>query len=124
MLGLALAASPASKGSPTAFGRTAVPLAIFMPLWADATYTLVRRLLRGHNPLRPHREHLYQRLTLAGLGHRGVLFWIVGWMLLSIAVAGLVRMPCGTAGDCSRDGLRGVLCGCSPSGRYAGSPIC
>jgi len=99
VLGLALAAV-SIKGVADGVWQAAVPLAIFMPLWADATYTLVRRLLRGHNPLRPHREHLYQRLTLAGLGHRGVLFWIVGWMLLSIAVAGLVRslaVPLATA---------------------------
>ena len=90
VLGLALAAV-SLKGIADDVWQAAVPLAIFMPLWSDTTYTLLRRMLRGHSPLRPHREHLYQRLTLAGLGHRGVLMWILGWMLLSIAVGGLVR---------------------------------
>ena len=90
VLGLALAAV-SLKGIADDVWQAAVPLAIFMPLWSDTTYTLLRRMLRGHSPLRPHREHLYQRLTLAGLGHRGVLMWILGWMLLSFAVGGLVR---------------------------------
>ncbi|MEO7255681.1 MAG: nucleoside-diphosphate sugar epimerase/dehydratase, partial [Casimicrobium sp.] len=39
----------------------------------------------------PHRDHLYQRLVLAGLGHQGVLMWIVGWNLLSSALAYILR---------------------------------
>ncbi len=93
VLGLTLAAA-SIKGITEGVWTVALPLAVFMPLWADATYTLLRRLMTGHNPLRPHREHLYQRLTLAGLGHRGVLLWIIGWMLLSVAVAYFAhRMP-------------------------------
>ena len=47
-----------------------VPLLIFSPFVADATVTLVRRLLRGEKVWRAHREHYYQRLVLAGWGHR------------------------------------------------------
>ncbi len=69
----------------------AIPLAIFVPFWADATYTLLRRTLAGNNPLQPHRDHLYQRLVLAGLGHQGVLMWVFGWNLLSCALAYALR---------------------------------
>lgn len=47
-----------------------VPLLIFSPFIVDATVTLVRRLLRGENIWQAHREHYYQRLVLAGWGHR------------------------------------------------------
>jgi UDP-N-acetylmuramyl pentapeptide phosphotransferase/UDP-N-acetylglucosamine-1-phosphate transferase len=47
-----------------------VPLLIFSPFIADATVTLFRRLLKGDEVWRAHREHYYQRLVLAGWGHR------------------------------------------------------
>jgi len=47
-----------------------VPLLIFSPFIVDATVTLVRRLLRGERIWLAHREHYYQRLVLAGWGHR------------------------------------------------------
>lgn len=47
-----------------------VPLLVFSPFIMDATVTLVRRLLRGEKVWRAHREHYYQRLVLAGWGHR------------------------------------------------------
>lgn len=47
-----------------------VPVLIFSPFWVDATATLLRRLARGQRLWRPHREHYYQRLVLAGWGHR------------------------------------------------------
>jgi UDP-N-acetylmuramyl pentapeptide phosphotransferase/UDP-N-acetylglucosamine-1-phosphate transferase len=47
-----------------------VPMLIFSPFIVDATVTLFRRLLRGEKVLHAHREHYYQRLALAGWGHR------------------------------------------------------
>lgn len=47
-----------------------VPLLIFSPFIADATVTLVRRLMKGEQVWRAHRKHYYQRLVLAGWGHR------------------------------------------------------
>lgn len=47
-----------------------VPVLIFSPFIVDATATLLRRLTRAQRPWQPHREHYYQRLVLAGLGHR------------------------------------------------------
>lgn len=89
VLGLMLAAL-GLKGAIDGTWSLAIPLAVFMPFWADASYTLARRLLARHNPLTPHRDHLYQRLAMAGLGHRGVLFWVIGWNALSIVVAFLL----------------------------------
>lgn len=47
-----------------------VPVLIFSPFIVDATVTLFRRLLRGEKVWQAHREHYYQRLVLAGWGHR------------------------------------------------------
>ncbi|MCX8097779.1 MAG: polysaccharide biosynthesis protein [Casimicrobiaceae bacterium] len=69
-------------------GAALLPLTTF---WADATFTLLRRTLHGHHPARPHRDHYYQRLVLAGLGHRGLLAWIVAWNAAAGLLALLVR---------------------------------
>jgi len=52
-------------------GKSALPaLAATMPLTADAAYTIVRRLLKGENIFRAHRQHIYQRLHIsAGWTH-------------------------------------------------------
>ncbi len=97
VLGLTLAVL-GFQGVTTNLWTVAVPLALFVPFWADATYTLLRRTVAGSNPLTPHRGHLYQRLVLAGLGHRGVLMWIVGWNLLSFALAYWLRLDKGWLG--------------------------
>jgi UDP-N-acetylmuramyl pentapeptide phosphotransferase/UDP-N-acetylglucosamine-1-phosphate transferase len=47
-----------------------VPILVFSPFIADATTTLLRRLLRGEKVWRAHREHYYQRLVLSGWTHR------------------------------------------------------
>ena len=47
-----------------------VALLIFSPFIADATVTLLRRLLRGEKVWEAHRSHYYQRLVLLGWGHR------------------------------------------------------
>jgi FlaA1/EpsC-like NDP-sugar epimerase/UDP-N-acetylmuramyl pentapeptide phosphotransferase/UDP-N-acetylglucosamine-1-phosphate transferase len=90
ILGLTLAAV-CLKGSADNVWSIAAAATVFMPFWADATYTLMRRVAARHSAFSPHREHLYQRLALAGLGHRGVLFWMIGWNLLSVVVAYLLR---------------------------------
>ncbi len=90
VLGLTLAAV-CLKGATDGVWSLAAAATVFMPFWADATYTLLRRVAARHSPFSPHREHLYQQLALAGLGHRGVLLWMIGWNLLSIIVAYLLR---------------------------------
>ena len=90
VLGLTIAAV-CLKGAADDVWPVAAAATVFMPFWADATYTLIRRITARHSPFTAHREHLYQRLALAGLGHRGVLFWIIGWNVLSIIAAYLLR---------------------------------
>jgi UDP-N-acetylmuramyl pentapeptide phosphotransferase/UDP-N-acetylglucosamine-1-phosphate transferase len=51
-----------------------VPVLVFSPFGVDATATLIRRLARRQRVWRPHREHYYQRLVLAGWGHRKTVF--------------------------------------------------
>jgi UDP-N-acetylmuramyl pentapeptide phosphotransferase/UDP-N-acetylglucosamine-1-phosphate transferase len=46
---------------------------ILLPFIFDVTLTLIRRLRRGENILKAHREHLYQRLMRTGLSHAAVL---------------------------------------------------
>jgi UDP-N-acetylmuramyl pentapeptide phosphotransferase/UDP-N-acetylglucosamine-1-phosphate transferase len=61
------------------------PLLVFSPFILDATVTLLRRLLRGEKVWQAHREHYYQRLTLAGWGHRKT---VMIEYLLMVAVGG------------------------------------
>ena len=49
--------------------RAHLPL---LPLFGDATWTIVRRWRRGERVTAPHRSHLYQRLANGGLGHTRV----------------------------------------------------
>jgi len=68
----------------------------FSPFIVDATWTLVRRLARGERLWEAHRSHHYQRLVLAGWGHRKTLLWSYLLMAASAAtaVAG-ARLPAG-----------------------------
>lgn len=47
-----------------------VPLLVFSPFIVDASVTLTRRMVRGEKFWQAHRSHYYQRLALAGWGHR------------------------------------------------------
>jgi UDP-N-acetylmuramyl pentapeptide phosphotransferase/UDP-N-acetylglucosamine-1-phosphate transferase len=63
------------------------PAIVFAPFIADASVTLLRRLLRGEKFWQAHREHYYQRMVRLGLGHtRTALYWY-GVMLTGIIVA-------------------------------------
>jgi FlaA1/EpsC-like NDP-sugar epimerase/UDP-N-acetylmuramyl pentapeptide phosphotransferase/UDP-N-acetylglucosamine-1-phosphate transferase len=70
-----------------------VPALIFSPFIVDATVTLIRRALRGAKVWQAHREHFYQRVVLAGWGHRNtvraeyVLMLIMGFVALAYAQA-------------------------------------
>jgi UDP-N-acetylmuramyl pentapeptide phosphotransferase/UDP-N-acetylglucosamine-1-phosphate transferase len=59
-----------------------VPLLVFAPFVVDASVTLIRRLLRGERVWQAHRSHYYQRLVLAGWGHRKTAFVEYGLMIL------------------------------------------
>jgi len=47
-----------------------VPILVFSPFIIDATITLGRRLLNRKRVWQAHREHYYQRMVIAGWGHR------------------------------------------------------
>ena len=47
-----------------------VAILVFSPFIADASVTLVRRLLRGEKIWQAHKTHYYQKLVQAGWGHR------------------------------------------------------
>ena len=65
------------------------PVLVFSPFIADASVTLIKRLVRSELVWLPHREHYYQRLLLMGLGHRGVA--ILAYVMM-IAAAGLAML--------------------------------
>lgn len=67
------------------------PAAVFAPFIADATVTLLRRLLAGKPVWQAHREHAYQKLILMGWGHRRVSLSAYGLMLGCgvVALAGM-----------------------------------
>jgi UDP-N-acetylmuramyl pentapeptide phosphotransferase/UDP-N-acetylglucosamine-1-phosphate transferase len=67
------------------------PVLVFGPFIADATVTLLRRLVRGERVWRAHREHYYQRMVLMGFGHRGTAWAGYGLMIVCAAVALLGR---------------------------------
>jgi UDP-N-acetylmuramyl pentapeptide phosphotransferase/UDP-N-acetylglucosamine-1-phosphate transferase len=47
-----------------------IALLVFSPFIADATVTLIRRLLRREKIWQAHKSHFYQQLVQAGYGHR------------------------------------------------------
>ena len=63
--------------------------ALILPLYflADATITLLRRLLRGERVWQAHREHFYQRAMQGGLGHAAVVERVIAADLLLIGFA-------------------------------------
>jgi UDP-GlcNAc:undecaprenyl-phosphate/decaprenyl-phosphate GlcNAc-1-phosphate transferase len=67
------------------------PVLVFAPFIADATITLVRRLLRGERIWQAHRDHYYQRMVRMGLGHRRTACVAYAVMLLSASAALLGR---------------------------------
>src|SRR5688572_3695581 len=67
------------------------PVLVFAPFIADATVTLVRRLLRRQRVWQAHREHYYQRMVRMGHGHRGTAWLGYSVMLLCAGAALLGR---------------------------------
>ena len=63
------------------------PVFVFSPFIADASVTLLKRLLRGERIWQAHRQHYYQRMIgMAGAHWPVVLRWYAG-MLSGIALA-------------------------------------
>ena len=63
-------------------------LLIAAPLLSDAFICILRRFISGQNIFRPHKLHLYQRLTQNGWSHKNVSFiYITSSLILSFAVS-------------------------------------
>jgi UDP-N-acetylmuramyl pentapeptide phosphotransferase/UDP-N-acetylglucosamine-1-phosphate transferase len=71
------------------------PLLVFLPFIADASMTLLRRLMAGAPVWQAHRDHSYQRLVQLGLGHAGTLALYAALMIGAAisALAALARAP-------------------------------
>jgi UDP-GlcNAc:undecaprenyl-phosphate GlcNAc-1-phosphate transferase len=61
------------------------PVLVFGPFIADATITLLKRVIRGDRVWQAHREHYYQRMVRMGLGHRGTAWG--GYVAMVICAA-------------------------------------
>ncbi|HEY8553750.1 MAG TPA: glycosyltransferase family 4 protein [Burkholderiales bacterium] len=67
---------------------------VFSPFIADATVTLLQRLLRGERVWEAHQSHYYQRLVRLGLGHRKtVLLQYVLMLGCSLTALASLRAP-------------------------------
>ena len=60
---------------------------VFSPFILDATWTVIRRTLRGKKPWQAHREHFYQRLVGLGWGHKRTVLWSYALMLKCSLIA-------------------------------------
>ena len=71
------------------------PVMVFLPFIADATVTLMRRLLQGARIWEAHRDHYYQRLVQLGWGHGGALALYAALMIATAgsALAALAWQP-------------------------------
>ena len=67
------------------------PVLVFFPFIFDASVTMARRAIRKQRFWRPHREHIYQRLILAGFSHRTVAMLYGALMIPGIVTAGTTR---------------------------------
>ena len=67
------------------------PVLVFGPFAADATITLLRRLLRGEKLGHAHRDHYYQRIVRMGFGHRSAALAGYAAMMICAAAALLGR---------------------------------
>jgi UDP-N-acetylmuramyl pentapeptide phosphotransferase/UDP-N-acetylglucosamine-1-phosphate transferase len=74
--------------------------ALILPLYflADATLTLLRRLLRGERVWQAHREHFYQRAVQRGLGHAAVVVRVIAADIVLIGCAWAAETGWGFAG--------------------------
>ena len=89
-LGL-LAAAATLWGSAIGLFGNWVGLLAFSPFIVDASWTLLRRAAQRERLWQAHRSHHYQRLVLAGWGHRRTLLW--SYLLMAATAATAVAAP-------------------------------
>jgi len=73
------------------------PVLVFLPFLFDSGFTLARRISRRERPWKAHREHLYQRVVLAGWSRRKTLSCAAAAMVVSGAL-GLWRQTLSGSG--------------------------
>lgn len=73
------------------------PALVFAPFIADASLTLMRRLIRGERVWQAHREHFYQRLIQSGYTHGQLALLWLGMMIATGGGALLLQHRSGTA---------------------------
>ena len=75
-------------------------IALILPLYflADATITLLRRLMRGERVWLPHREHFYQQAVRRGLGHAAVVRRVIAADVVLIGCAWIAETVSGALG--------------------------
>jgi Fuc2NAc and GlcNAc transferase len=92
-----------------------------LPLFLDATLTLIARWRRGERLSQPHRSHLYQRMANGGLGHRRVTL-MYGLAALIGAAVGLIGLraasPWLELGTAVAFAIASAVVGLTLSGRY------
>ena len=71
------------------------PLAIYL---ADTGWTLVDRVRRGETWHEAHREHVYQRLVIAGWSHQATALVVAGLALVVCVLAGWAPLPVAALG--------------------------
>lgn len=97
-LGFSLAAIPflvAREGEGNLLILVAFAVLLVWFFLFDSLFTLFRRLMRGEKVWQAHRQHIYQRLVIAGLSHARVslgfaLFALVGTVEGGAMAAGLL----------------------------------
>ena len=92
-LGYAFAVIPVFAGWVVPGPKAArIPLAgllMVAPFVLDATFTFLRRLAKRERLFQAHRSHIYQRLVISGMSHRGVtsIYMALGSLTSAAGVA-------------------------------------
>ncbi|MBK1705585.1 MraY family glycosyltransferase [Halochromatium glycolicum] len=81
---------------------------VFSPFIVDATWTLLRRAFRRERFWEAHRSHHYQRLVLAGWGHRRTLGW-AAVLITAVAASALAAVDMTTAEQWQLIGAWGLV---------------
>jgi UDP-N-acetylmuramyl pentapeptide phosphotransferase/UDP-N-acetylglucosamine-1-phosphate transferase len=94
-------------------------LALILPLYflADATITLVRRLLRGERVWQAHRQHFYQLAVRRGLGHAAVVRRVIAADVMLIGCAWAAENGWSTAALAASAAIVAVLLAVLAHGR-------
>ncbi len=69
-----------------------------MVFLTDGTFTILRRFFKLEKIWKPHRSHLYQRLTIAGWSHGRVVLFVLSlqsflFLCIGLWIKGLIGNP-------------------------------